>query len=262
MLLIHGTRSKKVHTQVVALLRVIGKGVRLTATTNAELEKLYSYASIPTLPKTVYTNAEIASCVNFLDVLLQVCTRFAVCFGTASDRKALSSTYDLLRFVDCDGVTPVDVQLKYQSTQEALVAYRACLGDNLYVNETPMVRKDQAHAAVMLDVVCALHKHGRFSGVVTLGELRLDCDLVALPPRVVVPSVWEIVQQCKGLGQYLTRGSSLDIDSDSEVASAVVSAVWNHTLKCLQQIPSVTHSDLVAAFQRLHAYAHSVNTQQ
>jgi hypothetical protein len=255
MLLIHGTRSKKVHTQVVALLRVIGEGVRLTATTNAELEKLYSYASIPTLPKTVYTNAEIASCVNFLDVLLQVCTRIAVCFGTASDRKALSSTYDLLRFVDCDGVTPVDVQLKYQSTRDALVAYRAHSGNNNFVNECPMEREDQAHVAVMLDVVCALHKHGKCGDVVPLSELRLDVDLVMFPPGVVVPSDSKIVQQCKKVQKYLGYNCTRDIDSGSKGARKVVSAVWNHTLKCLQQIPRVTHPDLVAAFGRLQGYA-------
>ena len=238
---IHGTRSKVVRAQVADLLRVVGQGVAVTAVTNADLERLF-------------LATPVVHSVRFLAMLLQVCTRVAVCFGTVDDRLELVCTYKLLQdHIDIHGA-----EIVFRNVGGALAEYRKHCGKDHYVNMAPMRSADEQHAAVMLDVVCALHKYSRCSeDVVPLAQLRLVGDVVAYPPGYVEPTDMAVMRVC---GQAPTYGYLLANGFEHlphAHAPAVVIAMWHHALKCLKQIPRVTHPALVAAFDRLQRYAAS-----
>jgi hypothetical protein len=247
---IHGTRSKKVRTQVADLLRVVDQGVVVTAVTNADLERLFLAIPVCTLGG---SKPEVVDSVRLLATLLQVCTRIAVCFGTADDRFELICTYNCLeRNIDIHGT-----EIVFRSVRRALAEYHKHCGKNDYVNMAPMRSADEEHAAVMLDVVCALHNCiGCSDAVVPLAQLRLEGDVVSYPPGYVEPSASEVMSVCGQVPTY----NYLMVTSDFKPlphahAPAVVNAVWQHALKCLKQIPRVTDPALVAAFERLQRYA-------
>lgn len=246
---IHGTRSKKVRAQVADLLRVVGQGVVVTAVTNADLERLF--LATPVCTTLGHVKPEVVNYIRFLAMLLQVCTRIAMCFGTEDDRATLSITHKLLR----DGVEIHGVGLAFRNTRHALVAYRNHSGKYVYVNMAPMESPDEEHAAVMLDVVCALHKYsGCSDDDVPLAQLRLEGDVVSYPPGYVELDVQTVKQSCVHVMDILSYRSEV-CHVPQVSAPAVVNAVWQHALKCLKQIPRVTHPALVAAFERLQRYA-------